>query len=182
MKAQQEKIPEETKGKLVSPEEDKAKVVNDVEDEEGQEPRNKRAPGAPTKEEREQHACTHIPYREWCKHCVRGRGRAGPRVEEEEDEDDLTRLVMDYCYLGKDKGKTMEGEESDVEEDDSDLPVLVAKMRKTGKVAATPVPREGDIRTQYTGLRRRYNARELERCWLGQIKKQHYGSYWNRCS
>ena len=50
---------------------------------------------------------------------------------------------MDCCYMGKESGRTMEGEESDAEEDDKDLPVLVAKVRQSGKVGATPVPRKG---------------------------------------
>ena len=42
---------------------------------EGQVPNVLACPGQPTKEERRKHNCTHIPYRAWCDHCVRGRGR-----------------------------------------------------------------------------------------------------------
>ena len=31
-------------------------------------------PKDPTKEEREEHEKTHLPFRSWCRHCVRGRG------------------------------------------------------------------------------------------------------------
>ena len=128
---------------LVRPKEERTVDVGEVEEEEGQEPRNRHAPGAPTQGEREQHACTHIPYREWCKHCVQGRGRGGPRTEEVEEDGELTMVVMDYCYMGKDRGRTMDGEESEVEEEGRDLPILVSKVRRTGKVSATPVPRKG---------------------------------------
>ena len=47
----------------------------DVADDEGQVPNVLACPGQPTKEERRKHNCTHIPYRAWCDHCVRGRGR-----------------------------------------------------------------------------------------------------------
>ena len=33
------------------------------------------------------HMKTHIPYRSWCAHCVRGRGRNDPTGPEEEGED-----------------------------------------------------------------------------------------------
>ena len=46
-----------------------------VVDDEGQAPHVLASPGQPTKEERRKHNCTHIPYRAWCDHCVRGRGR-----------------------------------------------------------------------------------------------------------
>ena len=34
----------------------------------------RRAPREPTEEERMRHEATHLPYRSWCVHCVRGRG------------------------------------------------------------------------------------------------------------
>ena len=32
-------------------------------------------PSKPTDEERREHELTHLPFRSWCRHCVRGRGR-----------------------------------------------------------------------------------------------------------
>ena len=32
-------------------------------------------PRLPTVEERREHELTHIPYRNWCPHCIRGRGK-----------------------------------------------------------------------------------------------------------
>ena len=37
-------------------------------------PMNKQDPKEPTKVEREEHEKTHLPFRSWCRHCVRGRG------------------------------------------------------------------------------------------------------------
>ena len=45
------------------------------EDEEGREPKVMRAPKAVPKEERDAHEATHLPFRSWCRHCVRGRAR-----------------------------------------------------------------------------------------------------------
>ena len=33
-------------------------------------------PIQPTRNEREEHQYTHLPYRSWCPHCVRGKARA----------------------------------------------------------------------------------------------------------
>ena len=68
-------------------------------DREGQEPRRRRGPKTPTQEEWENHQCTHIPFRSWCKHCVEGRGGVGQRREEDDQEDDHLKIRMDYCYL-----------------------------------------------------------------------------------
>ena len=112
------------------------------EEEEGQGGRVKRGPREPTKLEREEHEATHIPYREWCEHCVRGRGRAAPRKPEAGD-NEVIRLDMDYCYLKRTTGKTQEGEESDADAGEEDLPILVSKVKPTGKIGATMVPRKG---------------------------------------
>ena len=32
-------------------------------------------PNVPSKEEYDRHQLTHIPYRSWCPHCIRGRGK-----------------------------------------------------------------------------------------------------------
>jgi hypothetical protein len=55
---------------------DEVEEEQDNEDEEeGQQPKVIRAPKAPTKAEREEHEATHLPFRSWCTHCLRGRGR-----------------------------------------------------------------------------------------------------------
>ena len=47
--------------------------VENIDEEEGRVPKTRVAPKGPTKREREEHDATHIPYRDWCDHCVRGR-------------------------------------------------------------------------------------------------------------
>ena len=49
--------------------------VKDESSSEGARPKVKRKPRLPTKQEREEHEATHIPFRSWCRHCVRGRVR-----------------------------------------------------------------------------------------------------------
>ena len=47
-------------------------------EEQARTPKTRRSPKAPTKAEREAHDATHLPYRAWCHHCVRGRGAKKP--------------------------------------------------------------------------------------------------------
>ena len=37
-----------------------------------------KCPGQPSAQEEEEHRCSHIPYRSWCKWCVMGRGLGTP--------------------------------------------------------------------------------------------------------
>eukprot|EP00971_Amphidinium_carterae_P336315 6472615-Amphidinium_carterae.1 len=48
-----------------------------------------KVPVAPTDEEKRRHNLTHSPFREWCSHCVHGRGR--------EDRHGL--LFLDVCTV-----------------------------------------------------------------------------------
>ena len=89
--------------------EDKQEEDDEKEDEleEAVKVRVRRAPGEPTKKEREEHEATHIPYRDWCAHCVRGRATNRPHRadKEKEDEEDkqhkVPRISMDYFFMGQ---------------------------------------------------------------------------------
>lgn len=74
------------------------------EDDEGV--RVRRAPKAPTKKERKQHEAVHEEYKEWCRHCVRGRGRNRPhrriKRDEVEEERRVPRISLDYNFAGED--------------------------------------------------------------------------------
>ena len=47
-------------------------------------PRVQKSPECPTKKEIEEHMVTHIPYRNWCPHCVKGIGVDSPHFQNRE--------------------------------------------------------------------------------------------------
>ena len=57
-------------------------------------------PRQPTKYEIEQHNLTRYPYRNWCPHCVRGKGINSPHKTKKVRVDDelcnIPRINMDY--------------------------------------------------------------------------------------
>ena len=75
------------------------------EEDEVQQPRVRRAPKEPTKAERERHEALHLPYREWCRHCVRGRGRNRPHRKQTggEEENKVPRVTIDYFFMSKEE-------------------------------------------------------------------------------
>ena len=80
----------------------------DGDEEEAQQPVTRRAPKGPTKEEREKHEATHLPFREWCQHCVRGRGRNKPhkkKTEDEKEDNRVPRISMDYFFMSQEEEK-----------------------------------------------------------------------------
>ena len=59
-------------------------------------PRNKQ-----TYKEREEHEATHVPFRDWCAHCMMGRGRTHHHVAKQKNEDQSRRpiIAMDYYFM-----------------------------------------------------------------------------------
>ena len=54
-------------------------------------------PREPFKEERDEHEKSHLPYRSWCRHCVRGRGKQMPHCEGAQ-ETSMGEVHMDFTW------------------------------------------------------------------------------------
>ena len=87
-------------------------------------------PKLPNEEEvREYYLSGHMPYRSWCHHCVRGRGRERDHTKKgEEATKGIPEYHMDYCFPGDEHGER--------------LTVLVIIERYT-KMQAVVVPSKG---------------------------------------
>ena len=72
--------------------------------EEARVPKIRRAPRGPTQLEREQREALHLPYRDWCGHCVRGAGEKTPHRRkgfetEDEKRNKVPRMVLNYHFM-----------------------------------------------------------------------------------
>ena len=66
-----------------------------------------RGPTRPTKLELEEHEHSHIPFRSWCPHCMRGKSKAsGHRTSSGAREKPI--ISIDYAFLGVSKGTSRE--------------------------------------------------------------------------
>ena len=52
----------------------------------------------PKKSEIEEHEKTHLPFRSWCKCCVKGRGVASPHTSIWRDDPAAPQVDLDYCF------------------------------------------------------------------------------------
>ena len=59
-------------------------------------------PAKPTPEMIAAHEFSHLPFRSWCSHCVRGRGKSFQHRRVQHDQDDEARPVvsLDYAFFG----------------------------------------------------------------------------------
>ena len=65
-------------------------------------------PKLPSAEEVRIHGLTHLPYRNWCPHCVRGRGREmDHRRRHAQDEEGVSEYHLDYCFPGDEEGQKL---------------------------------------------------------------------------
>ena len=86
-------------------------------------------PRLPSQQEVEEHYLTHVPYRNWCPHCVRGRGKDLDHRRSTDDDRRVREFSFDYCFPGDEKG--------------TKITVLVGKERITGMTMACVVPMKG---------------------------------------
>ena len=65
-------------------------------------PKKVQRPDLPAQNENDEHYITHLPYRSWCTHCVRGRGEAHPHRRTAAEGTAHPEWHMDYCFMGND--------------------------------------------------------------------------------
>ena len=62
-------------------------------------PRKMLDPKLPSQREIEEHSLIHLPYRNWCAHCVLGKGKSAPHYKRASREDSLPEVHFDYCFM-----------------------------------------------------------------------------------
>ncbi len=87
----------------------------------------------PSRAEREAHELTHIPYRSWCRHCVRGKAVEDPHRKSTDCEErgGDPRISMDYVWLGMENGE------------DAGQPLLALHDDDTKGIKVRTVPAKG---------------------------------------
>ena len=119
-------------------------------DQEGEEAREVRAPpipDTPSREQVRQHRLTHRPFRSWCPHCVRGKGRSDQhrRSGQKDEHSDIPKVVSDYFFIGQRRpiGR-VEREQAEAEaEREGQTPILVIKDCKSKALFAHACPLQG---------------------------------------
>ena len=68
-------------------------------------PKMRRKPDEPTKEEKRIHRVSHLPFRTWCKHCVKARAKNWPHLKrKDKDEKCKTTFHIDYWFMRDEVG------------------------------------------------------------------------------
>jgi hypothetical protein len=86
-------------------------------------------PKLPSAEEVRSHELTHLPYRSWCSHCVRGKGKSLEHRKVDRKHN-MKELHVDYCFMGS-------------AEDDKTKCIIVAKEPESKYLVSSVVPLKG---------------------------------------
>ena len=77
--------------------EDKTDEATEEVDNGGRKPIKMLDPRLPTEAEVDEHNLTHLPFRNWCPHCVRGRGKEWPNKKVDEVSS-MPEIHADICF------------------------------------------------------------------------------------
>ena len=119
-------------------EEDTTEGEREEEPEEARKARGVKAPAKPSKEEVDEHMLTHLPFRSWCPHCVRGKSKGKPHRKTAREHREIPTLALDYTFMHETQHK----------HEEKGMPILVIKdLRQettgTGMIFAHVVPQKG---------------------------------------
>ena len=67
----------------------------------------------PSKKEVDEHERTHLPFRSWCAHCVRGKGQSHPHWNKSKEDCGIPTISWDYVYMKGDGPKYSEDDMKD---------------------------------------------------------------------
>ena len=97
----------------------------------------------PSESERKLHELTHLPYRDWCQHCVAGKGKENHHKTLKSK---TPTVQLDYSYLkqGPDE-KLVKVKTTDVTKEEAEtlITALTAIDTLTGLMLHCPIPRTG---------------------------------------
>ena len=85
-------------------------------------------PYKPSQNEVEEHYLTHFPFRSWCRHCIRGRGKEARHLKQSGENGTVPEFHMDFCFPGNEEAAS------------EHLTVLVIRMRGTRMTMSTVIP------------------------------------------
>ena len=85
----------------------------------------------------EEHEVTHLPFRNWCSGCVRGRVKSIGHYAVDKDDEQIPTISIDYGFFGRD------GEQPEELVTGQKAPVLIVKDRQSKAVFSHPVPSKG---------------------------------------
>ena len=88
----------------------------DQEADEATQPKTRAAPTQPSREEVEKQMVTHLPFRDWCPHCVRGKPGSKPH-KSNQSVHEIPTVAVDYMFMHTNQN----------EQEESGMPILVTK-------------------------------------------------------
>ena len=106
-------------------------------DEEARQPNTRKVPIQPSQEEVDKHMVTHLPFRDWCPHCVRGKSGSKPH-KASHGTHEIPTVAIDYMFMHSQQN----------EQEETGMPILVTRdlpscSNGTGMISASVLIQKG---------------------------------------
>ena len=131
-----EEVEDGTEGKLREEEPEEIKPIS-----------SPPVPVLPSREEVLKHRLTHRPFRNWCPHCTKGKGREDKHKQSTQKHvvSDVPKIVSDYFFIGRRRasGRAERAQDEEVAEREGQTPILVIKDTASKALFAHACPCKG---------------------------------------
>ena len=82
--------------------------ADDHESDEARRARVSKMPVRPSQSEVDNHMTTHLPYRSWCPHCVRGKSKGRPHHRAAREGKSVPTVAIDYMFMHESQNENEE--------------------------------------------------------------------------
>ena len=97
----------------------------------------------PSQKEVEEHERTHLPFRSWCEHCVKGKAKSHPHYKQDEEDVGIPTISWDYFYM-KDEDSDSDEADDEGEGDSNSTPMIAWHDSNSKGIMAFAVPKKGE--------------------------------------
>ena len=114
--------------------------LGEEEQEEVKEVSSPPVPILPSREEVLKHRLTHRPFRSWCPHCIKGKGREDKHKQSTQKHviSPIPKIVSDYFFIGRRRasGRAERAQDEEEAAKEGQTPILVIKDTKSKSLFA----------------------------------------------
>ena len=128
----------------------------------------------PSQREIDEHERTHMPFRSWCKHCVKGRAQSTPHYHRDHSEDQVPTISWDYWFIDEEQDKNKGNEEDGKSGEEKGIPIVIWADSMSRGAMAYACPNKGEC--EYAIQRGAQDMNKIlgyNKMFSGEIKSQH---------
>ena len=102
----------------------------------------------PSQKEVDEHERTHLPFRSWCAHCVKGKGQSHPHWNKDKEDCGIATISWNYFYMNDDENDKTEADGDKYGHIEGETPIVAWHDSNSKATMCYAVPNKGEC--EYT--------------------------------